>query len=82
MDHHNQKMNHIINDVNISASVMDHSAHIHHDHSSTSHMHSMSFHFGFSETVLFNFWVVTNPIGLFLQLLIEESMNSRTCTKR
>lgn len=58
-------MNHVTSDAGISASMINHSGHIHHDHSSTSHMHSMSFHFGFNETVLFSFWVVTSPTGSF-----------------
>uniref|UniRef100_A0A0R3RTY0 Copper transport protein n=1 Tax=Elaeophora elaphi TaxID=1147741 RepID=A0A0R3RTY0_9BILA len=64
MNHHNHHMNHTVSDANISAPVMNHSAHNHHDHSSTSHMHSMSFHFGSDETVLFSFWVVTSSIGI------------------
>ncbi|VDO28677.1 unnamed protein product, partial [Brugia timori] len=63
MDHHNQHMNHnVSNAINISASVMDHSAHTHHadHHCSTSHMHAMSFHFGSNETVLFSFWTINS----------------------
>ncbi|KAL3994664.1 Ctr copper transporter family protein [Acanthocheilonema viteae] len=57
-------MDHTMSDADISAPLMDHSAHIHHDHSSAAHVHSMSFHFGSSETVLFSFWIVTSPIGI------------------
>ncbi|VDK67392.1 unnamed protein product [Litomosoides sigmodontis] len=64
MDHLDHSMNHTTNDAAISAAVMNHSGHIHHGHSFTSHMHSMSFHFGFHETILFSSWIVTSPAGI------------------
>ncbi|CAG9536853.1 unnamed protein product [Cercopithifilaria johnstoni] len=70
MNHHNHHMSHIISDSNASddfnkifTSAVN-SAPINRVYSSASHMHSMSFHFGSNEIVLFSFWVVTSPIGI------------------
>ncbi|KAK6104131.1 Ctr copper transporter family protein [Brugia pahangi] len=77
MDHHNQHMNHnVSNAINISASVMDHSAHTHHadHHCSTSHMHAMSFHFGSNETLLFSFWTINSSTGLIIACILTVLM--------
>lgn len=60
MEHHNHELNG-------TTSIINNAGHIQHEHNhcSSSHMHSMAFHFGFNETILFNFWVINNPTGLF-----------------
>lgn len=66
---------------------MDHFAHhtpadavtdsIHQDHSTHSMGHSMTFHFGFTEKILFDCWQTTSPATLFascLGILILSSL--------
>ncbi|KAM3719261.1 High affinity copper uptake protein [Dirofilaria immitis] len=72
MNHYNG-VNYAINDANISAHV-EHSMHMPHDHTLTSHMHSMSFHFGYNETVLFSFWITSSPIELIMACFLTIFM--------
>uniref|UniRef100_A0A8R1TJL2 Copper transport protein n=1 Tax=Onchocerca volvulus TaxID=6282 RepID=A0A8R1TJL2_ONCVO len=72
-DHH---VNHVTSDANVSASV-DHSMQLAHGHhaSTSSHMHhSMSFHFGYNETVLFSFWVISSPAELIMTCILTVFM--------
>lgn len=50
--------------------AMDNMHHDHSAHSPVSHMgHSMMFHFGFEETILFEFWKTTSPATLIASCL-------------